>query len=63
MVSTGRARIFLGADRKYLVYLPLDVCQDSQFPYKLDEGVTSAFMKVSFDKEKRTILLEPWKEA
>lgn len=58
MVATGRARLFRRKDNKYLIYLPKDMCEDSQFPCV---NVISVPMKASFNREKGTILLEPLK--
>lgn len=34
MVSEGRGRLFRRSDGKYLIYLPVYLCQDSMFPFK-----------------------------
>ena len=60
MVSEGRGRLFRRKDGKYLIYVPLDLAEDSMFPFK---GADSIFVKVSFkpggDKK---LLIEQWKE-
>ena len=58
MVSSGKGRLFRRKDGKYLIYLPKDVAEDSQFPYHVE----SVSVKITFDTEKRTITAEPWKE-
>jgi len=64
MVSEGRGRLFRRKDGKYLIYLPLDICEDSMFPFKNDvqtgEGGTP--VKVSFKIGKKELLIEEWKE-
>jgi len=33
MVNEGRGRLFKRSDDKYLVYLPVDLAEDSMFPF------------------------------
>jgi len=65
MVSKGRGRIFKRKDGKYLLYLPLDLCEDSMFPFKGEippSGGTR--VKVSFKiGGKKELLIEEWTEA
>lgn len=67
MASSGKGRIFKRADGKWLVYLPMDVCTDSQFPFKEStlmksrRGVgLSLHVKVTFDSESRKVILSEW---
>jgi len=68
MVKEGRGRLFKRADGKYLIYVPVDLCKDSMFPFhKLESGPrggsSSVFVKVSFEIGKGPQLtIEPWKE-
>ena len=34
MVNEGRGHLFKRSDDKYLVYLPVDLAEDSMFPFK-----------------------------
>jgi len=67
MVNEDKGRIFKRKDGKYLLYLPLNLCEDSMFPFKDFEvgprGVAGIDVKVSFkigDKKKQ-LLIEEWK--
>jgi len=59
MVNEGRGRIFRRKDGKYLIYLPLDLAEDSMFPFK---GSDSILVKVSFKLGDIKLLIEKWKE-
>jgi len=59
MVNEGRGRIFRRKDGKYLIYLPLDLAEDSMFPFK---GSDSILVKVSFKLGDTKLLIEKWKE-
>jgi len=60
MVSEGRARLFRRKDGKYLIYVPLDLAEDSMFPFKT---VSSIELKMSFKVGDDKLILEKWKEA
>ena len=60
MVSEGKGRLFRRADGKYLIYLPLDLAQDSMFPFKTE---TSVRVKVSFRIGEEKLIVEEWKEV
>jgi hypothetical protein len=60
MVSEGRARLFRRKDGKYLIYVPLDLAEDSMFPFKTQ---TSIELKISFKTGENKLILEEWKEA
>jgi len=68
MVSEGRGRLFKRKDGKFLIYLPKDFAEDSQFPFKdFKEGKTtgvpdSIYVKVRFDVGVKKLLVEEWKE-
>jgi hypothetical protein len=68
MVSEGRGRLFKRKDGKYLIYLPLDLAEDSMFPFKnwkktKRAGSNSIPVKVSFKKTaKPELLIEEWTE-
>jgi len=59
MVNEGRGRLFRRKDGKYLIYLPLDLAEDSMFPFK---GSDSIVVKVSFKLGDNKLLVEKWKE-
>lgn len=57
MVNVGKGRLFRRGDGKYLLYLPLDLCTDSMFPFATKSSVR---VKVSFKPggEKKLIVEE-----
>jgi hypothetical protein len=59
MVNEGRGRIFRRKDGKYLIYLPLDLAEDSMFPFR---GSDSILVKVSFKLGDDKLLIEKWQE-
>ena len=68
MVSEGRGRLFRRKDGKYLIYLPLKLAVDSQFPFKeftkgKRGGIDSLDVKVSFKPGgAQRLIVEEWKE-
>lgn len=66
MVSEGRGRLFRRKDGKYLIYLPLDLAEDSMFPFKeykrTKRGTDSIRVKVSFRQGDGKLLVEKWTE-
>lgn len=70
MVSEGRGRLFRRTDGKYLIYLPVNLAEDSMFPFRNwqeDQRTgekNSIPVKVSFkpggDKK---LIIEEWKET
>jgi len=60
MVSEGRARLFRRKDGKYLIYVPLDLAEDSMFPFKTQSSIE---LKISFKVGDDKLILEKWKEA
>ncbi|MDH5481802.1 MAG: hypothetical protein OEY22_02830 [Candidatus Bathyarchaeota archaeon] len=66
MVNEGRGRLFRRKDGKYLIYLPVDLAEDSMFPFKDYErtkrGADSIAVKVTFKLEDDKLLIEKWKE-
>jgi len=59
MVNEGRGRLFRRKDGKYLIYVPLDLAEDSMFPFK---GSDSILVKVSFKLGDNKLLIEKWQE-
>ncbi|MBS7632108.1 hypothetical protein KEJ15_00580 [Candidatus Bathyarchaeota archaeon] len=66
MVNEGRGSLFRRKDGKYLIYLPLDLAEDSMFPFKNYEktkrGAESIAVKVSFKIGDNKLVVEKWKE-
>jgi hypothetical protein len=66
MVSEGRGRLFRRKDGKYLLYIPVDLAEDSMFPFKdyvkTKRGADSILVKVGFKKGSNTLLVEKWTE-
>ena len=59
MVNVGKGNLFRRKDGKYLIYLPLYLAHDSQFPFKTE---TSVKVKVSFTKGEEKLVIEPYEE-
>jgi hypothetical protein len=59
LVSDGRGRLFRRKDGKYLIYLPKDLAEDSQFPFT---DLDSVFVKITFQLGDNKLLVEKWKE-
>lgn len=59
MVNDGRGRLFRRKDGKYLIYLPLDLAEDSMFPFR---GADSIYVKVSFKLGDDKLIIDKWKE-
>jgi len=59
MVNEGRCRLFRRKDGKYLIYVPLDLAEDSMFPFKTK---TSIELKISFKTGEKKLVIEKWKE-
>jgi hypothetical protein len=66
MVNEGRGRLFRRKDGKYLLYIPVDLAEDSMFPFKsytkTKRGADSIPVRVSFKHEESKLLIEKWKE-
>jgi len=59
VVNVGKGNLFRRTDGKYLIYLPLDLATDSQFPFKTE---TSVRVKVSFKSGEEKLIIEPLEE-
>jgi hypothetical protein len=51
--------VFRRKDGKYLIYLPLYLAKDSQFPFKTE---TSVKVKVTFKTGEEKLVIEPFDE-
>ena len=67
MVNEGRGRLFRRKDGKYLLYIPVDLAEDSMFPFKnytkTKRGADSIPVRVSFKHGESTLLIDKWKES
>ena len=67
MVSEGRGRLFKRKDGKYLLYIPVDLAEDSMFPFKnytkTKRGADSIPVRVVFKHGENRLLIEKWNEA
>jgi hypothetical protein len=59
VVNVGKGNLFRRKDGKYLIYLPKDLADDSQFPFKTE---TSVRVKVSFKIGEEKMVIEPFEE-
>jgi len=59
MVSEGKGRLFRRKDGKYLIYVPVDLAEDSMFPLPTKD---SRPLKISFKIGDKKILIEEWTE-
>jgi hypothetical protein len=66
-VSEGRGRLFRRKDGKYLLYLPVDLAEDSMFPFKeyarTKRGADSIPVRISFRQGDNKLTVEKWKET
>ncbi len=56
MVNVGKGRLFRRKDGKFLIYVPVGLTTDSQFPFKTE---TSVRVKVSFKIGEEKVVIEP----
>lgn len=59
MVNEARGRLFKRKDGKYLIYVPVDLAEDSMFPFQTNSAVP---VKISFKVGDDIIKVEKWKE-
>jgi hypothetical protein len=66
MVNEGRGRLFRRKDGKYLLYLPVDLAEDSMFPFKdyvkTKRGADAIPVRISFKPGTPRLIVEKWKE-
>jgi len=58
MGNEGKGRLFRRKDGKYLVYIPLALATDSQFPFKTEGSVR---VKVSFKIGDDKVIIEKFR--
>jgi hypothetical protein len=59
MVNEGRARLFKNTQGRYLIYLPVDLAEDSMFPFKVSDSV---YVRVGFKQGDNILMISEWKE-
>ena len=59
MVSEGKARLFKNTQGRYLIYLPIDLAQDSMFPFKVTD---SMHVRICFKEGEKKLTITEWKE-
>ena len=68
MVSEGKGRLFRRTDRKYLIYIPKSLVEDSMFPFQNwqeDQRTgekNTIHLKVSFKRGVQRLIIEKWIE-
>ena len=59
MINEGKGRLFKRKDGKYLIYLPVDLAEDSMFPFKTHSAVP---VKISFTVGDKKLKIEKWND-
>jgi hypothetical protein len=59
MVNEGKARLFKNSQGRYLIYLPVDLAQDSMFPFKVRD---SMHVRIGFKQGDNKLTITEWKE-
>jgi len=57
MVNTAKGRLFKRKDDKYLIYVPVDLAEDSMFPFPTNSAVP---VKISFSVGDDKLKIEKW---
>lgn len=57
MVNEAKGRLFKRKDDKYLIYVPVDLAEDSMFPFKTNSAVS---VKISFNVGDNKLKVESW---
>ena len=57
MVNEAKGRLFKRKDDKYLIYVPVDLAEDSMFPFKTNSAVP---VKISFTIGDKKLKIEKW---
>jgi len=58
-VKEGKGRLFKRKDAKYLIYVPVDLAEDSMFPFQTNSAVP---VKISFSIGDDKLKIEKWNE-
>lgn len=59
MVNEGKARLFKNSQGRYLIYLPVDLAEDSMFPLKVN---SSMYVRVGFKMGEKTLIVSKWEK-
>ncbi|MCW4015520.1 MAG: hypothetical protein NWF06_04045 [Candidatus Bathyarchaeota archaeon] len=59
MVNAAKGRLFKRKDDKYLIYVPVDLAEDSMFPFQTKSSVP---VKISFDIGNKELKIQKWNE-
>ena len=59
MVNKAKERLFKRKDDKYLIYVPVDLAEDSMFPFQTNSAVP---VKISFVIGDDKLKIEKWNE-
>jgi len=59
MVNKAKGRLFKRKDHKYLIYVPVDLAEDSMFPFQTNSAVP---VKISFAIGDDKLKIEKWNE-
>jgi hypothetical protein len=58
MVNEGKARLFKNSQGRYLIYLPVDLAEDSMFPLKVAD---SMHVHIAFKHGENKLTICEWK--
>ena len=58
-VNEAKGRIFKRKDDKYLIYVPVDLAEDSMFPFQTNSAVP---VKISFTVGDNKLKIQKWNE-
>jgi hypothetical protein len=56
-VNEAKGRLFKRKDDKYLIYVPVDLAEDSMFPFQTSTAVS---VKISFSVGDNKLRIEKW---
>ena len=56
-VNEAKGRLFKRKDGKYLIYVPVDLAEDSMFPFSTDTAIP---VKISFEVGGDELKVEKW---
>jgi len=62
MVKEANGTLFRRKDGKYLLYIPVDLAEDSMFPIKVTQVNPKVRVKISFKIGNNKLTVEKWKE-
>ena len=59
VVNEAKGRLFKRKDGKFLIYVPVDLAEDSMFPFQTDSAIP---VKISFKVGDDKLKVETWNE-